>query len=48
MWSDLSLIGDFILSTFSGIFNLVMGSVLVCSVGLWLLSLIVKVFKRII
>ena len=49
MWNDLQLVANFILATVQSIITLVMsGGILICSVGLWILSLVCKFFRRIL
>lgn len=48
MWNDLTSIVNFILNIMSSIGSLVLNSILVLSVGLWILSLVIKFFKKII
>ena len=49
MWSDLTLVSQFILNTVQSVITLVMsGGILICSVGLWILGLVVKFFRRIL
>lgn len=49
MWSDLTLVSQFILNTVQAVITLVMsGGILICSVGLWILGLVVKFFRRIL
>lgn len=48
MWDDLTLIVNFVLNTMSSIGSLVLNSILVLSVGLWVLSLVIKLFKKIL
>lgn len=49
MWSDLQLVSTFVLNTVHSLFQLVLnGGILICSVGLWILGLVVKFFRRIL
>lgn len=48
VWNDLSLVVNFVLNCLSSIASLVMSTFLVVTVGLWILSLVVKLFKRFI
>jgi len=47
-WSDLGLVVDFFLSLMTGIVSVVMNSILVTSVGLSILALVIRIFKRIL
>lgn len=46
VWSDFTLITNFVLNCLSSIASLVMSTFLVVTIGLWILSLVVKLFKR--
>lgn len=49
MWSDLTLVSQFVLNTVQAIINLVLsGGILICGVGLWILGFVVKFFRRIL
>ena len=49
MWSDLTLVSQFALDTVQALFNLVLsGGILICGIGLWILGLVVKFFRRIL
>lgn len=48
MWDDLTLVANFVLSLMADIGHLVLNSILVFSVGLFILSMAIKFFKRII
>lgn len=48
MWSDLQLIFQFLLNTLSGVANLVMNSILILTVGLFVIKLVIKLFKRLV
>ena len=49
MWSDLTLVSQFALNTIHDIFDLVLsGGILICAIGLWILGLVVKFFRRIL
>lgn len=49
MWTDLQQVATFALNTVQAIITLVMsGSILICGVGLWILGLVCKFFRRIL
>lgn len=48
MWSDLQLIVNFLLNLLSSIVDLVTSTILVLGLGLSVLALVVKIFKRIL
>lgn len=48
MWSDLTLVVDFFFSLMSGIASLVVNSILIITLGLFVLGLVVKVLKRVL
>lgn len=48
MWSDLQLVVEFLLDCLSGIVDLVTSTVLVLGLGVSVLALVVKIFKRIL
>ena len=48
MWSDLTLIVDFFFSLLASISSLMINSILIITIGLFVLGLVVKVFKKIL
>lgn len=48
MWSDLQLVFSFMLNCLSGVANLVMNTILVLVAGLFVIRLVVKLFKRLV
>lgn len=48
MFNDVKLVFDFIVDMFGSIANLMLGSILVFTFGIWILGWVVKVFKRFI
>lgn len=48
VWSDLTSIANFLFSTLSQVANLVMSTILVVVVGLFILRLVIKFFKRLV
>lgn len=48
MFNNFKLVFDFLIDTFGSIANLMIGTVLVFSLVIWILTWVVKVFKRFI
>lgn len=48
MWNDLQLVFSFMLNTLSGVANVVMNSILILVAGLFVIRLVVKLFKRLV
>lgn len=47
VWTDLTQVANFLFSILSALGTLVMSTILVWSVGTWILGLVIKLFKKI-